>query len=75
MTTITLAREELSKTLQNLPDDRVMIALNFIRTLQDEDDEPLTEDELAQLAEAEKDVAAGRIYTWEEVKRRLDKLP
>jgi predicted transcriptional regulator len=71
MTTITLAREELLQTLQSLPDDRVMVALDLIRALQDEDDEPLTEDELAQLAASEADIAAGRMYTLEEVERRL----
>jgi hypothetical protein len=75
MTPIALAREELLQTLQSLPDDRVMIAPDFVRALQNEDDEPLTEDELVQLAASEADIAAGRLYPWEEVKRRLAELP
>lgn len=40
----------------------------------DIDDEPLTEDELAQLAASEADFAAGRFCTLEEFNREMDEL-
>jgi PHD/YefM family antitoxin component YafN of YafNO toxin-antitoxin module len=73
-TTIEETREELSQMIQKLPDDKVTATLDFVRALQDEDDEPLTEDELAQIAEAEADIAAGRVYTLEEFNRRMAAL-
>jgi hypothetical protein len=78
MPTATIEREELSRMIQDLPDDKVTVILDFVRALQDEDDEPLTEDELAQIAEAEADIAAGRFenfYTLEEFNRVVAELP
>ena len=36
-----------------------------------EDDEPLTDDDLAAIAESDEDLAAGRIVTLEDLKRDL----
>ena len=75
MTTATVEREELSHMVQCLPDDKLAAALGVIRALQDEDDKPLTDDEMAQIAEAEADIAAGRGYSLEEFNRRMATLP
>jgi hypothetical protein len=50
-----MEREELFRMIQELPNDKLTMALDFVRTLQDEDDEPLTEEELAQIVKAEAD--------------------
>jgi hypothetical protein len=75
MTTTTIEREKLFEAVKALSDDKVKSVLDLVRKFQDEDDEPLTEDEIAQLAEAEKDIAAGRVYTLEEFNRRMATLP
>jgi predicted transcriptional regulator len=36
-----------------------------------EDDEPLTEEDLAALREAEDDIAAGRVVAHEDLRRRV----
>lgn len=48
--------------------------LEFIDMLE-EDYDPLTEDELAQIEASEADIAAGRVSSWDEVKSRLAALP
>jgi predicted transcriptional regulator len=78
MTTATTAseREELSNLIGALPDDKLAIALDFMeRLVYGEDDEPLTEEELKQIEASRADIAAGRVYTLEEVERRLARLP
>jgi predicted RNase H-like HicB family nuclease len=54
-----------------------MTRLGFVEALQDEDDEPLTEDELTALAQVKEDIAAGRMdnfCTLEEFNREMDAL-
>lgn len=36
------------------------------------DDELLTEEEIRGIEESEKDIAEGRVYPWEEIKKELD---
>jgi hypothetical protein len=77
--TATLEREELLQAVKEIPDDKLAAVLRAVRDIlqidEDESDEPLTEDELAQIAESEADIAAGRLYAWEDVKRELATLP
>ncbi len=55
------------KDLEQTSEDRVA------RALQDAplDDEPLTEEDLAALAEAYEDLKKGRVVSHEEVRRRI----
>ncbi|NLL36846.1 MAG: hypothetical protein GX256_04915 [Fretibacterium sp.] len=48
---------------------------DFLDRLMDYDNEPLTEDELAQIEAANADISAGCFYTLEEFNRRMDALP
>ena len=56
-----------AEALQRLARDRVAEALDGAPV----DEEPLTAEEMAGLAEAEADIAAGRVFTTEEACRRL----
>lgn len=48
---------------------------SFIHRIQEEDDEPLTKDELLALERAQEDIAAGHFYTLEEYNRIMSELP
>ena len=45
----------------------------FVQALRNapEDDEPLTEEDLKAIEEAEEDIRQGRVKPWEQVKREL----
>ena len=75
MTTKTLEREDLFRVIQSLPEDKAMAVWEFVQSLQNEDDEPLSEEDLAALNKAEEDVAAGRFYTLEEFNKKMADLP
>ena len=77
-------RERLHALIDTLPEDELQAALRFLEHLGTEDlmplwslsdapadDEPLTEDDEAALAEAEQDLTEGRIVTHAEARRRL----
>lgn len=69
-------REDLHKLVDQLPDDAAQDVLQYARfvlTLEaaPEDDEPLTDEDLAALSEAEQDIKAGRVTPHEEVKARF----
>ena len=36
------------------------------------DDEPLTEEDIQAIKEAEEDIAAGRVRSWKDIKEELD---
>jgi predicted transcriptional regulator len=77
-------RERLHALVDTLAEDELQAALRFLEHLGTEDvaplwslsdapadDEPLTSDDEAALAEAERDVAEGRIVPHDEARRRL----
>ncbi len=77
-------RERLHTLIDTLPEDELQAALRFLEYLGTEgmpslyslrdapaDDEPLTTADEAALAEAETDVAEGRVVSHDEARRRL----
>lgn len=70
-----MEREILHKIIDELPQERLPQVVNFVRFFQDEDDEPLTDSELEQLAASREDIAAGRVYSLEEVWKEHLSLP
>lgn len=78
-------RERLHTIIDTLPEDELHVALRFLEFLETEgptshlwslkdapiDDEPLTEEEEQALAEAERDLAEGRVVSHMEARRRL----
>jgi predicted transcriptional regulator len=74
-------REKLIRAVFDLPDKELDGALDYVAQRREdsmivafrdapEDDEPLTPEEEAALAEADADIAAGRIISFEEIKRQ-----
>jgi len=76
-----IARDELRALVDAIPDDRLPAAREALEQLTDpvllaflnapEDDEPLTDEDLAAIAEAKADVARGDVVSLEEVERQL----
>ena len=79
-----LPRTELHHLVDELPESEIAVAKRFLAYLRDvqdpvlqalleapEDDEPETEDERAAVAEAYKDLKAGRVVSHEEIKREF----
>jgi hypothetical protein len=77
-------RERLHTLIDTLPEDGLQVALRFLEHLETEDttslwslsnapvdDEPLTSDDEAALAEADSDLTEGRVVTHDEARRRL----
>jgi hypothetical protein len=77
-------RERLHALIDKLPEDELLAALRFLEHLGTEDmeplwslsdapadDEPFTADDEAALAEAERDLAEGRVVSHDEARRRL----
>ena len=75
MTAKTLKHEGLFQTIQNLSEDKMRVVFEFIRTLQDEDDEPLSEEDLKALDRVDEEIAAGHFYTLDEFNHKMAKLP
>ena len=75
MTSITVDKEELYRKIHLLPEDLTGTLSDFLDHLIESDEEPLTEEELVAIREAESDIAAGDFDTWDNVKRRLAELP
>jgi len=83
---MSMQKEELYRLVDALPEQEISTAKRFLEFLIVKpgkesweellknppiDDEPLTADDLKTIAEAEKDIAEGRIKPWEQVKREL----
>jgi predicted transcriptional regulator len=79
-----ILRDELRQLLDQLSDQDLYTAKRFLAYLRNTrdpmmqklveapyDDEPLTEEDEAALAEAYEDLAAGRVVTMEEVEREF----
>ena len=77
-------RERLHTLIDILPEDELPVALRFLEHLGIEDaaplwslsdapvdDEPLTAEDEAALAEADRDLTEGRVVTHAEARRRL----
>jgi hypothetical protein len=78
-------REQLRALVDTLPDDELRPALRFLEFLRNQgappalralalapmDDEPMTDEDRAALEEARADVAAGRVVSHAEARRRL----
>ena len=77
-----IARDELRAMVDAIPDDRLPAARDALKQLTDpvlvaflnapEDDEPLTDEDLAAIAEAKADIAAGRTVPLAEVLAELE---
>ncbi len=80
-------REKLHSLVDALPEGELLPAERFLEYLRDRvedpvlkafmeapiDDEPLTEEDLKAIAEAEEAIARGEEHPWEEVRERLFK--
>ncbi|MDR3553865.1 MAG: hypothetical protein P4L55_03840 [Syntrophobacteraceae bacterium] len=75
-------KERLHELVDALPASKVETVHRYLEALADEafldalrnapeDDEPLTEEDLKAIAEAEEDIRQGRTTPWEEVKKEL----
>ncbi|MHB1161327.1 MAG: hypothetical protein ACYC66_13375 [Chloroflexota bacterium] len=78
-------KEKLYRLIDELPEGELLPAERFLEYLRDrardavlrafmeapEDDEPLTDEELAAIREGEKAVARGEVKPWEEVKAEI----
>lgn len=80
-------REQAHKLLDDLPESEIEPVVKFIASRGErsekgasfarwlashpEDDEPLTDEEQAALAESAADIAAGRLVSFEEIKREF----
>jgi hypothetical protein len=78
-------RERLHALVDNLPEPEVHAALRFVEYLRETeedpvlkalreapfDDEPLTDEDLAALREAQEDELHGRLIPHEEIRRRV----
>ena len=78
------AKREVHQLVDQLPVSELHAAKQYLKFLRDEgdpvlkaflnapeDDEPETEEERQAVEEARSDIRAGRVYSHEEVKRRL----
>jgi len=63
----TLAAKRLLEYLLSKTGDPLLRAFLYAP----EDDEPLDEEDLAHLEEAERDLAEGRVMAWEDIKKEL----
>ena len=71
-----IARENLKSILDAIPEDRLADARLALERLADlvllafltapEDDEPLTEEDMAAIAEGEADIARGDVVAWDQ---------
>lgn len=80
----TTLRDEIHELVDQLPDGELNAARRFVEYLRHHgdpflkklmeapiDDEPVTEEEQTLVAEAWEDVKAGRVHTYEQVKKEL----
>jgi hypothetical protein len=77
-------KERLYQLIEQLPDDELLAAERYLRGLRDRatslprvlreapaDDEPVTDEDLAAIAEAQADLAAGRVISNEMIRREF----
>lgn len=77
-------RDRLHALIDTLPDEELPVALGLLESLGTDsaeprwslsdaplDDEPLTAEDEAALAEADRDLSEGRVVTHEEARKRL----
>lgn len=84
---MSVQKEELYRLVDALQEQEIPIAKRFLEFLITEpdditwekllknppiDDEPLSDDDLIAIAEAEKDITEGRVKPWEQVKKELN---
>ena len=69
MLTQTLERQELRQVIDTLPDDSVMVTLDFIRNLRNEQPNAETREAIAELR-----AGNGETVTMEELKAMLDEI-
>ena len=74
MITATINHQDLHKMIDELPSNKKVILLDFVKLLHDEDDEPLSEEDLKALDQADEEEAAGCFYTLEEFNHRMAAL-
>lgn len=74
MPTINAQKEELCEIIRLMPDEMTPMVSNFLNNLLDDDEEPLSDEELLAIQEADAEIAAGDFYTLEEFNRRMDAL-
>jgi hypothetical protein len=70
MSTVTTTREQLKALVDELPEDLLRDAFYALTHL--EDDEPLSEEEIANLEASREDFKHGRVISLEEFKRQQD---
>jgi hypothetical protein len=70
MSTVTTTREQLKALVDGLPEDLLRDAFYALTHL--EDDEPLSEEEIANLEASREDFKHGRVISLEEFKRQQD---
>ena len=71
---ITMEREKLARNILRLPEKQLIAVSALVEGLLD-DEPPLSEDELEQIAGAEEDMKEGCMIPWDELKQQLEALP
>ena len=76
-----VTKTDLHRLVDDLPDSQIEKAARQLKDLNDplsrlleeaeEDDEPLTEEDLKAIEEAHEDIRQGRVVSHEEARRRL----
>ena len=64
-------RATLRRLVDEVPDEQLSLAVDFMYRLIETDDEPLTEDEIRQIEAADEQIRAGEFDTWGNVRKRL----
>jgi hypothetical protein len=75
-----LRRKKLTKLVHEIPDEELEPVLRYVRVLHafmtaPEDDEPLTDEDIAAIGGGKAEIARGEVISWEQVKRELAALP
>jgi hypothetical protein len=69
MSTVTTTREQLRELVDNLPEYLLQDAI-WALTHIEVDDEPLSDEEIANLKASAEDFKHGRVVAWEDFKRQ-----
>lgn len=62
---MTVANAEIYEMIMQLPVEKSSLVIDYVRHLQDEDDEPLTDEEIEQMSDVHAD--PNMRSTWEEI--------